>query len=64
MARRFISVVRGPPWSLCFGDVEQNVSDLVSLEEAPDEPLLRKVWTLGRLGSAPSVPSDRSTFPK
>eukprot|EP00971_Amphidinium_carterae_P217565 4319008-Amphidinium_carterae.4 len=38
------------PWSLCIGNISNNVEELVSSAEAPDELFSRKLWALNQVG--------------
>ena len=50
ITRRILANVRRHPWSLCLGDIHQNVADLLEEDECPEEPVAAKIWKLGQRG--------------
>ena len=47
---RVLAVATSLPWSLCAGDIAQNLEDLLSREECPSEPVAEKLYLLGQAG--------------
>lgn len=47
---RVLDVAEGLPWSLCDGDIKENLEALLSTEELPEEPVARKVCLLQQAG--------------
>ena len=48
--KRVFSTLCSFPWSLCIGDLSQNLDDLLQQEEMPNEITPQKIWSLGRSG--------------
>ena len=47
---RVLAVATSLPWSLCAGDIAQNLQDLLSQQECPSEPVSEKLYLLGQAG--------------
>ena len=45
-----LAVATSLPWSLCAGDIAQNLQDLLSQQECPSEPVSEKLYLLGQAG--------------
>eukprot|EP00971_Amphidinium_carterae_P352665 6492695-Amphidinium_carterae.3 len=50
MSRKIFEVAEGLPWDLALGDLETNLSELVSLPTPPEEVVSQKIWTLAAAG--------------
>ena len=48
--KRVFSTLTSLPWSLCIGDIAQNLQDLLEDEEMPHEVTAQKLWSLGKSG--------------
>ena len=45
---KVFTTLSGLPWSLCLGDMETNLKDLLMQDEMPTEVTARKIWCLGK----------------
>ena len=54
ITRRLLVAARAPPFSLCYGDIEANVQQLVDLDDMPIEPASAKLWHMYGAGSTPT----------
>ena len=56
LTRRLFNQTRERPWSLCVGDLSENLQELLEEEVLPSEPIAAKIWSLSQQGSLPSCP--------
>ena len=47
---KVFTTLSGLPWSLCLGDIETNLKDLLMQDDVPTEVTARKIWCLGKNG--------------
>ena len=50
ITRRVLVVARSAPWSLCYGDIVENVQEVMDEAEEPKEHISNNIWHLGHKG--------------